>query len=212
MTERITTRVTNMEWEAAGVREGELLWTPSAAQIEDANLTRFAKWLARERGLQFESYNALWQWPVTELEEFSQALWDYFGIQSSAPHTPVLGKRTMPGAEWFSGAQLNYAQHVLRNERAGIDAPLFMSETTPLTSVPWEAFAGQVRVIAMRLRRRLWRTGKGFGFLRCSHPLSRQSHRWFSRCHRAKRSVSPRAREDEDRSRQKMRRRAIRTF
>jgi acetoacetyl-CoA synthetase len=141
-----------MESEAAGVREGELLWTPSAAQVEDANLTKFAKWLARERGMQFESYDALWQWSVTELEEFWQAMWDYFGIESSAPHTRVLGKRTMPGAEWFPGARLNYAQHILRNERAGIDALLFMSETTPLIGTPWETFAGQVRLLATRLR------------------------------------------------------------
>ncbi len=135
-----------------GVREGELLWTPTAAQIEDANLTRFAKWLARERGLHFANYDALWRWSVTELEEFWQAIWDYFGVESSAPHTRVLGKREMPGAEWFPGARLNYAQHVLRNERAGGDALLFMSETAPLIGVSWESFAGQVRILGTRLR------------------------------------------------------------
>jgi acetoacetyl-CoA synthetase len=148
----ITNRVPNNESERPAVREGELLWTPSAAQVEDANLTRFAKWLARERGLQFDSYDSLWRWSVTELEEFWQAMWDYFGIESSARHTRVLGKRTMPGAEWFPGARLNYAQHVLRSERAGTDALLFMSETTPLTGVPWEIFAGHVRILATRLR------------------------------------------------------------
>ncbi|MGC2832235.1 MAG: acetoacetate--CoA ligase [Candidatus Acidiferrum sp.] len=135
-----------------GVREGELLWTPSAAQVEDANVTRFAKWLARERGLQFASYEAMWKWSVAELDDFWQAIWDYFRVESSAPHTRVLGKRTMPGAEWFPGARLNYAQHVLRNEHAGGDALLFMSETAPLTGVPWERFAGQVRILATRLR------------------------------------------------------------
>jgi acetoacetyl-CoA synthetase len=152
MNDRNTTRVANRESEAAGVREGELLWTPSAAQVEDANLTRFSKWLARERGLQFESYDALWQWSVTELEEFWQAMWDYFGVRSCAPPPRRRGKRAMPGAEWFPGARLNYAQHVLRKERAGIDALLFMSETTPLTGVSWETFAGQVRILATRLR------------------------------------------------------------
>lgn len=134
------------------MREGELLWTPSAAQVEDANVTRFTKWLARERGLQFASYEDLWRWSVAELEEFWQAIWDYFGVESSAAPTRVLGKRTMPGAEWFPGARLNYAQHVLRNERAGSDAVLFMSETAPLRGVAWENFAGQVRILATRLR------------------------------------------------------------
>ncbi|HEY6389397.1 MAG TPA: acetoacetate--CoA ligase [Candidatus Acidoferrum sp.] len=152
MTEGITNQLANIETEGTAVREGELLWTPSAAQVEGANLTRFAKWLARERGLEFGSYDDLWQWSVTELEEFWQAMWDYFGIQSSARHTRVLGKRTMPGAEWFPGARLNYAEHVLRNERAGTDALLFMSETAPLIGVPWETFADQVRILATRLR------------------------------------------------------------
>jgi acetoacetyl-CoA synthetase len=142
----------NVESEPVAVREGELLWTPSAAQVAGANLTRFAKWLARERGLHFAGYNEMWQWSVTELEEFWQAIWDYFGIESSRGHTRVLAKREMPGAEWFPGAQLNYAQHVLRNERSGTDALLFMSETTPLTAMPWESFAGQVRILATRLR------------------------------------------------------------
>jgi acetoacetyl-CoA synthetase len=150
--DRMTKSLSKVESKAKGVREGELLWTPSAAQVEDANLTRFAKWLARERGLEFDSYNAMWHWSVTELEDFWQAIWDYFGIQASAPHTCVLGKRTMPGAEWFPGARLNYAQHVLRNERPGADALLFTSETAPLTGVPWEAFAGQMRILATRLR------------------------------------------------------------
>ncbi len=138
--------------DAGGVREGEVLWTPSAAQVEDANVTRFLKWLARERGRQFASYEALWKWSVTELEEFWQAIWDYFRVESSVPHSRVLGKRTMPGAEWFPGARLNYAQHVLRHERAGGDAVLFMNETAPLKGVPWSTFAGQVRVLATRLR------------------------------------------------------------
>ncbi len=149
---RMTKPLANVESEATSVREGELLWTPSAAQIEEANLTRFAKWLSRERGLRFENYEGMWQWSVNDLEAFWQAMWDYFGVESSQPHTRVLGKRAMPGAEWFPGARLNYAQHVLRNERAGTDAVLFKSETTPLTGVPWESFAGQVRILATRLR------------------------------------------------------------
>ena len=153
MTGQITNRVAPIESEGLAVREGELLWTPSAAQVEDANLTRFAKWLARERGLQFRGYDALWQWSVTELEEFWQVMWDYFGIESSARHARVLGNRTMPGAEWFPGARLNYAQHILRNERAETDALLFMNEVAPLTGVSWENFAGQVRILATQLRK-----------------------------------------------------------
>ena len=152
VTDRMTEPLANVASEKTAVREGELLWTPTAAQVEDTNLSRFAQWLARERGLQFDSYEAMWKWSVSHIEDFWQAMWDYFGIQSSAQHTRVLGKHTMPGAEWFPGARLNYAQHILRNERVGADALLFMSETTPLMGVPWEGFAGEVRILATRLR------------------------------------------------------------
>lgn len=129
-----------------------MLWTPSPQQVEAANVTRFTKWLAKERGLHFESYEALWQWSVTRLEEFWQAMWDYFGVRASTPPTSVLGKRTMPGAEWFPGARLNCAQNLLRRELAGGDAVLFLNETTALTGFPWSKFAGAVRTLATKLR------------------------------------------------------------
>ncbi len=134
------------------MQAGELLWTPSAEQIEYANVTRFRRWLAKERGLQFEDYAALWRWSVQDLDAFWQALWDYFDIQSSAAHTAVLGRRTMPGAQWFPGARLNYAEHVLRGERYGGDALLYMSERQALTGMPWETLGRQVRVLATHLR------------------------------------------------------------
>jgi acetoacetyl-CoA synthetase len=148
----MTKRLAHGQSEATRIREGELLWTPSGAQVARANVTIFRDWLSRERGLRFTSYDALWRWSVTEIENFWEALWDYFAIESSASYTRVLGKNTMPGAEWFPGARLNYAQHVLRQARPGSDALLFLNETTPLTGLPWEEFASQVRILATRLR------------------------------------------------------------
>ncbi len=133
------------------VREGGLLWTPTVTQVADANLTAFRAWLAAG-GRNFESYEALWQWSVTDLEGFWQAVWDYCGIECSAPPQRVLGRREMPGAEWFPGARLNYAQHVLRRERPGETALLWASEFAPLTSMTWTELAGQVRVLGTRMR------------------------------------------------------------
>ena len=134
------------------MQPGELLWTPLPERIRQANVTALADWLARERGRHFADYRALWRWSVEDLEGFWQALWDYFAIESSAPHTRVLGRRTMPGAEWFPGARLNYAQHVLRGERAGGDVLLHLSETRPLTALKWETLGKQVRTLATELR------------------------------------------------------------
>ncbi len=134
------------------MREGDLLWTPGPDRAGRANVTAFTQWLARERGLDFDGYHALWRWSVTDLDGFWQAVWDYCGIEASSPPTAILGRRTMPGADWFPGARLNYAQHVLRRERAGQDALCYQSETTPLAGLRWPDLANAVRVLATRLR------------------------------------------------------------
>ncbi|MGH3318788.1 MAG: acetoacetate--CoA ligase [Streptosporangiaceae bacterium] len=138
--------------EPGRVREGDLLWTPSPEQAAGTGITAFTRWLERERGLRFDDYAALWRWSVDDLEGFWQAIWDYFDVQASVPPTRALGRREMPGAGWFPGARLNFAQHVLRGERPGTDALMYLSETTGLTGLAWEDFAGQVRVLATRLR------------------------------------------------------------
>src|SRR6201987_5984104 len=134
------------------MQPGELLWTPGPERVRLANVTALADWLAREPGRQFEDYHAPWGWAVEDLEGFWQALWDYFGIESSARHTRVLGRRSMPGAEWFAGARLNYAQHILRGECAGGDVLLHLSETRPLAALPWTTLGAQVRTLATELR------------------------------------------------------------
>jgi len=134
------------------VDEGELLWTPSPEWLEKTNLTAFMRWLADERGLEFSNYHDLWRWSVDCLEDFWAAVWDYFEIESSAPYESVLGRREMPGAEWFPGARLNYAQHILRQERGDEPALYYASENDELQSLPWSKFANDVRVLATRLR------------------------------------------------------------
>jgi acetoacetyl-CoA synthetase len=138
---------------ATPVREGDLLWTPSAERAAHSNLTAFTNWLAAQRGLFFDGYDALWRWSVTDLDDFWQAVWDYSGVEASAPPERVLGRRSMPGAEWFPGSRLNYAQHVLRRECPGTDALLYVSETAPVVSrLDWAQLAGQVRILGTQLR------------------------------------------------------------
>ena len=133
------------------VREGQELWTPSAEQVAGANITAFQAWLA-DRGHQFDGYDELWRWSVADLEGFWQAIWDYSGIVSSAPPRQVLGRAAMPDAEWFPGARLNYAEHILRMERPGQPALLSVSESEPLTELDWAQLAAQVRVLGTQLR------------------------------------------------------------
>ena len=135
------------------VRESELLWTPSPERIENALITRYTRWLEQERGLKFANYGELWKWSVTDLEGFWGSLWKYFKIDASQPYERVLGSRKMPGADWFPGARLNFAQHILRNERPGAEALLHLSERLPLAELSWTELAGKVRILATELRR-----------------------------------------------------------
>jgi acetoacetyl-CoA synthetase len=134
------------------VKEGDVLWTPDPERIAAANITAFNRWLTRQRGFDFPDYAAMWRWSVTDLEGFWGALWDYFRIESTAPYTRVLRLRSMPGTQWFEGARINYAQHVLRRERVGGTALHHMSELQPLSTLDWATLAAQVRILATRLR------------------------------------------------------------
>jgi acetoacetyl-CoA synthetase len=131
----------------------EPIWTPSATRREKSHITAFTRWLERERGLKFETYDALWQWSVKDLDAFWGAVWDYFQVRSSVPYTRVLGRREMPGAEWFPGARLNYAEHALANERPDTDALFHVREGESLARMSWTELAGRVRVLATQLRK-----------------------------------------------------------
>ena len=138
------------------VNDGDIVWTPTPERIANANITAFAKWLKRERNLDFapdQDYDAMWRWSIEHLEDFWQAIWDYFQLQSSTPYECALRKRVMPGADWFPGARLNYAEHMLRQEKPGQTALLYCSETTPLTEMSWDELAGKARILAMELKR-----------------------------------------------------------
>ncbi len=116
----------------------------------------YQHWLAEHRGLQFESYAALWQWSVTDLESFWQSIWDYFDIQSPTPHSAALGDDRMPQAQWFAGAQLNYAAQVLRHANAahaaGMMAIISDNERGEVRELSWPELTSQVASLAITLQ------------------------------------------------------------
>ncbi len=122
------------------------IWTPSAARIERANVTQFA----RCRGLP-EEYGELWQWSVDSLEEFWAAVWDEW-VQPDAPYEQVLARREMPGAEWFTGSKLNYAAHIFRDRDPDGLAIQHASETRELASWTWGDLERETARIAAGLR------------------------------------------------------------
>ncbi|MCP6237297.1 hypothetical protein NL436_27835, partial [Klebsiella pneumoniae] len=76
------------------------------------------QWLEKHRGLRFDDFEALWRWSIDEPEAFWMSLWEHDAIDSPVPPTMALADATMPGAKWFPGTQVNYAQRVLRHAEA----------------------------------------------------------------------------------------------
>ena len=132
--------------------EGTLLWEPSEEFKENANVSRYMEWLEKKKGLSFDDYGELWEWSVTELEEFWASIWEYSDVRASKPYTQVLSGREMPGAKWFEGAELNYAEHVFRNAKEDEPAVLHQSELRPLSETSWRELEDKVGALAEGLK------------------------------------------------------------
>ena len=134
--------------------EGTPLWEPSEKLKENARIFDYMKWLRDEKDLSFEDYNDLWEWSVTDLEGFWASVWEYCGVDASKFYERVLAKRGMPGAEWFSGAELNYAEHVLKHAKGRLDEPaiLHQSEVRSLGEVSWGELREKTVALAAGLK------------------------------------------------------------
>ncbi|MER6571521.1 acetyl-coenzyme A synthetase N-terminal domain-containing protein [Streptomyces sp. NPDC001093] len=115
----------------------ELLWTPGRRELEDSNVAVFMEWLEETRGLRFADYAELWRWSSTDLAGFWSAVWEYYGLDAVTGYDEVLGEATIPGARWFTGARLNFA------ERCPSTTPVTHA-TGPATSPPTRACGGTV--------------------------------------------------------------------
>jgi acetoacetyl-CoA synthetase len=136
----------------SNLTEGAILWQPSAALRDQSSMTRYMQWLSEKHGATFDDYAALWAWSVADIERFWASIWEFFEIRSSTPYTRVLSQREMPGASWFAGAQINFAEHVFRNASTERPALIFQSELTPLTEISWAELHRKVAALAAALR------------------------------------------------------------
>jgi acetoacetyl-CoA synthetase len=129
-----------------------VVWSPSPERVAEATITRYREWVERSRGLDLPDYHALWRWSVDDVEGFWGSLWEFFEIEASVPYERVLGRREMPGAQWFPGARLSYARHVFRDRDDDVVAIRHASELRPLGEVTWGELRGQTARLAAALR------------------------------------------------------------
>jgi acetoacetyl-CoA synthetase len=122
-----------------------VLWEPGSELLTDSKMARYMA----ARG--FSSYDELWRWSVEDLDGFWRSLWELYEV-GPAPER-VLARAEMPGAEWFPGAQLNYAEQVFRGARGAEPAIVHASESRALAELSWDSLADQVARCAAGLRR-----------------------------------------------------------
>jgi acetoacetyl-CoA synthetase len=137
---------------SAAIAEGDLLWSPSDSVKNGSRLAEYMRWLAGHHGRTFDTYDQLWRWSVDDLEVFWASIVEFFDVQFAQPPKRILADRRMPGAQWFAGAQINYAANVFRHASLEHPALVCQSESRPLIEVSWAELERQVAAVAASLR------------------------------------------------------------
>jgi acetoacetyl-CoA synthetase len=138
-----------------GTSVGRVLWAPTDKQREAARLTAFAADVRAHHGVEVGDYAALWRWSVESVEDFWTSVWRFFEVAPATSYDAVLASSEMPGARWFPGARLSFAEHVLRcaDGRGGQPALVAVAEDGTSYDVSWDELVRQVGAAATGLRR-----------------------------------------------------------
>ncbi|NWF91723.1 MAG: acetoacetate--CoA ligase [Syntrophaceae bacterium] len=128
------------------------LWVPSKEQVKNANMTRFMEFVNRRYGKDFKSYHDLYQWSIDRIPDFWAAMWDFAGIKASKGYDEVVDDlRKFPGARWFLGARLNFAENLLRYRDDQL-AFIFKGETEKSSQMTYAELHRAVARLAKSLR------------------------------------------------------------
>ncbi len=140
----------------------ERLYTPDRRTAEQSILQQYINWLFVKKGLYLRDYNDLWDWSVTDLEDFWESIYQFFGVHSPTEYSQVIYRPSdddMIGVRWFDGATVNYAEHIFRHKTNQRPALLVASERQRLQTVSWASLEAQVAGMAAWLRQQ----GVGLG-------------------------------------------------
>jgi len=133
--------------------DGDLLWEPTTESIANANLTHYQEWLAEHYDLQFTSYQQLWQWSVDYIADFWESLFTYFNLTYSQGWTDPLPVRTMPGARWFVGAKLNFAENIFAKQTTERPMMLYKREDKALVAISWQEVFDKTNQLTQSLQK-----------------------------------------------------------
>jgi len=124
--------------EQRAIKQGTVLWTPPAGARTESRLGHYMSWLALREGREFADYQELWSWSVRELPRFWESIAAYFEVRFHSPASSTLAPRSMPGARFFPGATLNYAEHALVRRGPEV-ALIYRNEAAAPSTLSWDA-------------------------------------------------------------------------
>ena len=131
----------------------KLLWQPTKKQIESTRLWAFMQYAAKETGIGFVNYKSIYDWSVRCPETFWDLLWKFLEVKTSKPYDKVVDDlKKFPGAKWFVGAKLNYAENMLKYADTDKPALIFRGENTTRKVITYRELESQVKRLATALR------------------------------------------------------------
>lgn len=135
--------------------QSPVVWTPSQETLEQSRMARFQASLEQQGYGPFADYHALHRWSIEHLDTFWQQVWDWCGLVCDTPADKVLGRRDMPGAQWFPGMKLNFAANLLRmaeGDHVDSEAVVAHCETRPVLRRSYRQLKGDVGALEAFLR------------------------------------------------------------
>ena len=130
----------------------KLLWKPAEEQIKKTNMYRFMNFINETYNQNFNEYASLYNWSIENISDFWAAFWEFAGIIHSKPYDQVLDDAAkMPGAHWFPGAQLNFAENLLRYRDDRV-ALIFKGEGRASTRMTYSELYDEVARVAKSLK------------------------------------------------------------
>jgi len=128
------------------------LWDPSEERKRNANITRFISFVNQRHSTAISDYAGLYQWSIDSIPDFWAAMWDFAEIKASTGYSKVVDDlKKFPGAKWFPGARLNFAENLLRYRDDHV-AFIFKGETQKTTRMTYKELYAYVARLAQSLR------------------------------------------------------------
>ncbi|WP_161976499.1 acetoacetate--CoA ligase [Mycolicibacterium sp. CH28] len=128
------------------------LWSPNPDARQTSAIGAFTDFIERTRNLSIGDYRDLWAWSVSEVGDFWAAIWEFFELGAVSSYDRVLTTDTMPGATWFSGARVNFAEYLLGTGAAGHPAVISVDETGAAETLTWDRLRDEVAAVTAGLR------------------------------------------------------------